>query len=323
MLLDSRVPCKAYWMRVTTMPLRPRPYGRAVDYGPVGAFLVRTYRTGGAHVNWLQPRWEYMHHHPNVRHLDLRAIGLWEARGRVVGVVHPEGMPGEAYFQLDPRYGFLRSAMLAHAERHLSHAVGGERRLIVACGDRDRRLQARLARRGYARTGDRDPTSRLDLAGPESVERPTLPPGFQLQSLAEDNDLARVDRVLWRGFGHGDDPPAGGEADRAFVQSAPNYRKDLNIVVRAPDGSFASYCGMWFEPTHAVAMVEPVATDPAWRRRGLGRAAVLEGCRRCAALGAVVALVGSEQPFYRALGFRSAYGSSYWSRRWPDDTGRG
>lgn len=100
------------------------------------------------------------------------------------------------------------------------------------------------------------------------------------------------------------------------MQSAPNYRKDLNIVVEAPDGSFVSYCGMWREPVHSLAYVEPVATDPAYRRMGLGRAAVMEGIRRGGESGARTACVGSVKPFYLALGFRPAYGSSVWRREW-------
>lgn len=53
-----------------------RRYEHESDYSRVGEFLVRTYRTSGSHVNWLQPRWEYMHHHPLIRKLDLGPIGI-------------------------------------------------------------------------------------------------------------------------------------------------------------------------------------------------------------------------------------------------------
>lgn len=43
--------------------------------------------------------------------------------------------------------------------------------------------------------------------------------------------------------------------------------------------------------------VEPVATDPDYRRMDLGKAAVLEGIRRCGELGAEVAYVGSVKDF--------------------------
>lgn len=71
-------------------------------------------------------------------------------------------------------------------------------------------------------------------------------------------------------------------------------------------------CGMFYEPTHRYAYVEPVATDPAYRRMGLGNAAVLEGMRRCAELGAQTACVGSDIEFYQALGFTAVTNSECW-----------
>ena len=91
-------------------------------------------------------------------------------------------------------------------------------------------------------------------------------------------------------------------------------RRDLKIVTVAPNGDFASFCGMFYEPQHRVAYVDPVATDPRYRRLGLGRAAVLEGIRRCGALGATVAYVGSDQQFYRSIGFTKVYDSECWVR---------
>jgi predicted N-acetyltransferase YhbS len=150
----------------------------------------------------------------------------------------------------------------------------------------------------------------------EPFPRISLPDGFRLKSLADDNDLRKVHRLFWRGFGHGDEPPDDGIKNRRFMQSAPNFRKDLNIVVEAPDGNFVSYCGMWYEPVNRIAYVEPVATDPDYRRKGLGRAAVLEGVRRCGDLGATVAYVGTAKPFYLSFGFRPIYTCSVWRREW-------
>ena len=103
------------------------------------------------------------------------------------------------------------------------------------------------------------------------------------------------------------------------MQSGPNFRPELNIVVRAPDGNFVSYSGTWFEPTNRIAYVEPVATDPDYRRRGLGKAAVLEGIRRCNVLGATVAYVGSDLAFYRALGFAKLHTSQCWTKYLEDE----
>ena len=253
----------------------------------VGRFLVRTYGTKSAHINWAQPRWEYMHYHSLIRRVQLSSIGVWETNGEIVGVVHPEHSMGTAYFEFDPGYASLKEEMLEYAEAHISAVHAGVRSLRIYINSRDEDFQRVASEIGYSKAGGSEPISHLAI----SVSLPvvTSPKGFTLKSLAKDNDLQKIDRLLWRGFDHGDEPSAGGVADREFMQSAPNFRKDLDVVVQAAGGDFVSYCGMWYEPVNAIAYVEPVATDPDYRCLGLGRAAVLEGTRTCGALGADVA----------------------------------
>jgi hypothetical protein len=45
---------------------------------------------------------------------------------------------------------------------------------------------------------------------------------------------------------------------------------------------------------------------------GLGRAAVLEGIRRCGGLGATVAFVGTGKVFYTSIGFRKGFDCDAW-----------
>jgi ribosomal protein S18 acetylase RimI-like enzyme len=221
---------------------------------------------------------------------------------------------GTAYFEIGPEWGTLKGEMLRHSEEHLSTEREGVRRLRIYINDEDGGFRREVSQRGYIRCDDSEPMSQLPIDG--RLPAASLPSGFRLRSLAENNDLRQVDRVLWRGFDHGDEPPTDGIEDRKFMQSAPNYSRELNIVVEAPDGSFASYCGMWYESEHSIAYVEPVATDPDFRRMGLARAAVTEGIRRCGAMGARVAYVGSTMPIYLSMGFQRAYGSTAWHREW-------
>ena len=298
--------------------MRPtvRHYDHEADYDGVGRSLVRTYGTTSEHINWMRPRWEYMHHHPYIPRVDLESIGVWEADGEIVGVAHPEHEMGTVYFEIDPEYGALKREVLLYAEEHIAAVSDGVRSLGVYINDWDCIFEGLASEMGYAKADRRVPMSRFAISDP--FPPISLPAGFRLKSLAEENDLRKVDRVLWRGFDHGDEPPGDGIRDREFMQSAPNFRKDLNIVVEAPDGYIASYCGMWYEPVHALAYVEPVAIDPDYRRMGLGRAAVLEGIRRCGALGGTVACVGTAKPFYLPFGFRQVYNRSMWQREWAD-----
>ena len=82
--------------------------------------------------------------------------------------------------------------------------------------------------------------------------------------------------------------------------------------------------GVWESGGEIVGVVHPehcmgvafFEADPDYRRKGLGRAAVMEGVRRGGAQGATVAYVGTAKPFYLALGFRQLYNCSVWRREW-------
>lgn len=292
----------------------PRSYDRLSDYERVGRLLLETYRNTGRHVNWVQPRWEYMHYHPLIREVNLDSIGVWEGSGEIVGVAHPEHAMGTVYLEIRSDSADLKEEMLRYAEENLSTRRNRVRRLRVFINDQDNGFQRTVSERGYTKGGGCEPMMHFGV--PDSLPPTPLPLGFRLKSLEEENDLRKVNRLLWRGFDHGDDPPEDGIEDRRFMQSAPNFRGDLNIVAEAPNGDFVSYCGVWHEPVHQLAYLEPVATDPGYRGMGLGRATVMEGIRRCGASGARTACVGSGLPFYLSLGFRKVYNRSAWHREW-------
>ena len=144
-----------------------------------------------------------------------------------------------------------------------------------------------------------------------------MPPGYSLISLAEDYDLGKFHRVLWRGFNHPGEPPTTAEEleSRRRSISGPDLNPELCIIVVSAEGEYASYCGMWYDRTTENALVEPVATDPGFRKLGLGKAAVLEAIRRCGQLGAKQAYVGSSQQFYYQIGFHPIPASTFWEVR--------
>jgi GNAT superfamily N-acetyltransferase len=104
---------------------------------------------------------------------------------------------------------------------------------------------------------------------------------------------------------------------RRRMFDTPKARRDLKIAVKAPGGDFVAFSGTFYEPTGKFAYVEPVVTVPAYRRMGLGKAAVLEGIRRCAELGATLAYVGNDLPIYQAIGFKRVYNSRCFKKHLP------
>lgn len=295
------------------MSIKFRKYNISNDFKAVSSFLIEHYQPDNKDGNFLEPAWEYLHGHPYLDEKSLDKIGVWEDSGRIVGVVHYEHKLGEAFFEIHPGYTHLKPEMLEHAEKYLYGKTKQRRRYIKAfVNDFDEEFEALVKSRGY----EKDDTlarlmSQLKITRPFRPDTP-LPDGFRLNSLAEDNDLAKLDRLIWRGFDHGDEPPEIEIEKRKKQQLVPNYRKDLNIIIVASDGNYVAYAGTWFEATNRFAYVEPVCTDPDYRRRGLGKAAVLEGIRRCGELGAEVAYVGNVLPFYLAMGFKKIFSCNCW-----------
>lgn len=299
---------------MSAMNITQRPYQKG-DCQRIGQFLTRHYQPENRDGNWLRPSWDYMHSHPNLDESVLDRIGVWEDNGEIVGVAHYESVFGEAFFECHPDYQDLKSEMLEYAEEYLSETGNGEKKLRIYTNDFDTPFESLVNEAGYQRVeGPLRPLSQMTI--PSDIPEPELPDGFRLLSLADENDLTKIDRVLWRGFNHPGEPPAGGEEDRRKMQSSPNFRKDLTIVVADSEGFFRAFCGFWYVLEHNYGVIEPLATDPDFRRMGLARAGIWEGVRRCRDLGAEIIYVGSDQPFYLSLGFKILYKTRSWLKEY-------
>jgi predicted N-acetyltransferase YhbS len=244
---------------------------------------------------------------------SLAAFGLWRLGKELVAVAHFEGGPGEAFLQVHPDHTYLKAELLDYALDALGREEGGKRQLDLHVPAFDRELEQLAQAAGFSRAVDSPgETSQFDIPGDFPALH--LPEGYHLTDRAENNDLRAINRVLWRGFNHEGAAPEQYVAGRADVEQAPLYRPELTVMVQAPDGELVSYCGIWYVPANRLAYVEPVATDPDHRRRGLARAAVLESIRRAALLGATRAIVGSGLSFYHAIGFRPIFTSYPWHK---------
>lgn len=296
------------------MTIQIRNYKGQDDYIRISDFLIKHHQPNNMDGNWLEPAWEYMHNHPYLDTSALERIGIWADDRKLVAVVNFESRLGEAFFQFHPAYKHLKRDVLEYAENFLSGvAKDGRKYLCAFVNDVDAEFNALIESRGYTRD-EREARVMMKFSIPSPFPAIQLPKGFHLTSLAEECDWAKVHRVMWRGFNHGDDVPMNEEEleSRRKLFDTPKARRDLKVAVKAPNGEFAAFCGMFYEPTNRFAYVEPVATDPAYRRMGLGKAAMLEGIQRCGALGATVAFVGNDLPIYRSVGFQKVYVSECW-----------
>jgi predicted N-acetyltransferase YhbS len=325
------------------MSTRFRRYSPEQDFVRIRDFLVDTHTLFDRPINWRLERWNYARYFvaPMLANYEQdeprpedcqKAIHLWEGltgvwenqAGEIVGVVnieHPDPSHpgwGEAFFQRHPDYESLLPEMLDYAEEHLRSQETNKLHFWVF--DYDEQLQTLAQQRGYQQNKEREAhdsvfTIRADL--PE----PVLPVGYRLQSMAEENDLDRRRRAFGLGFNHPDPREWPSLLSYQELQKAPDYRPELDLYVVAPDGQYAAFCIVWWDPHNQIACLEPVGTVPDHRRRGLARAVVLEAIRRVAALGADKVFVGSGQEFYTSIGFEIKYVSHPWAKTFSPKIG--
>jgi GNAT superfamily N-acetyltransferase len=107
--------------------------------------------------------------------------------------------------------------------------------------------------------------------GSRSLELPmqvaALPAGLTARTVTRDDraEAALIHRAAFT-------PSRVTEASYRNVHPAWPYRHDLDWAVEAPNGRFVASVLIWFDEHNRVGQLEPVATAPEYRRRGLARA---------------------------------------------------
>lgn len=280
---------------------------------------------------WHVARLDYARWHVclNCDHVQLEDVAfLWEADGKLVVMMMPDGGPGEVHFAVHPmwRTEALEEEMLAVAEEHLTAIEeDGTRKLAVWVPAQDVQRQELVRRHGYSKGRWAEYQWRRDLDAP--IPDVPVPTGYTIRSLGDGLELLERCYASGLGFHEGDIKIAVENRDDPGwyrnIQNAPLYRRDLDLVAVTADGAIASFCTIWFDDVTRSAYFEPVATVPAHQRRGLGKALLTEGLRRLQRMGATRAFVSGFSVAANAL-YRSVMGPEHelyeqWVKEWPDD----
>jgi len=313
------------------MSIKPafRPYQTEDDFWRMREFLRRVFVLNGRlERSWHVSRLDYARWHTclNCAKVRLEDVAfLWEAGGELVAFLMPDGGPGEAHLCVDPtlRTPELEEEMLAVAEERLPR-VGedGSRRLYVWSPEHDGQRREMLRRHGYSQDDWPEYQWQRRLDAP--ISDVPLAPGYTVRPLGDGLELLERCYASGLGFHEGDIKTAVENRDDPSwyrnIQSAPLYRRDLDLVAVAPDGAIASFCTIWFDDVTRSAQYEPVATVPAHQRRGLGKALLTEGLRRLQRMGALTAFVSGFSTAANAL-YRSVMGPDHemcevWIKTW-------
>ncbi|MDF2686778.1 MAG: GCN5-related N-acetyltransferase [Clostridia bacterium] len=279
------------------------------DFHKVWKFLERINNENITTPNFLWARWEWMFSLPYIDEASLSQIGIWEDDGIIVALATYETNLGEVYFCVDSHYSYLKSEMLTYARLKLKSIKDNNFRALIPNDDRE--MQKAALTQGFLPTQNKECTSVIYINDSLNYK---LPDGFHISSMADEYNFSKLERCFWRGFNHEGEPSQTEQARREHETSSsgPHWNGELNMKVIAPNGDYAAYCGIWYKKGADYALVEPVCTDPQYRRMGCGKAAVLEAVKRCGELGAIKAFVGSSQQFYYSIGFCPYSTETWW-----------
>ncbi len=299
-----------------------RPAQTEADYWRVYRFLIDCVPLIPLGHHWDMRRWE------GLRFYDARPTGnpdwmhgryLWETEsGQLVGIVHRDG-PSTVYLEVHPHYRHLEPEMVDWAEAHLRGPMkeGDGQQIHFFVYDYDASRQEMLATRGYEQM-NYGGVIRHQRFGEQALAKPQVAAGYTLRTTNPEDlaDCQKIADLLNAAFGRTFHTA---EEYQWFTRNAPSFRQYLDLVVVAPDGTFASYVGIPYDNVNRRGIFEPVCTHPEHRQRGLGKALMQEGLLRLQTMGAVDVAVetGDMIPanaLYDSLGFTQVERGHYWRK---------
>lgn len=261
---------------------RSRPFAGEDDFAAMQALASAAAGTGlpdygtPGDLDW----WRCTDDNPE----RVRDAQLWFADdGSPVGFAWPRDKQVDIISH--PAHVAVEAEMLAWSEEW-ARARGVETFTAWAY-TRDAARNRLLTERGYVRSEEHFTYHRRALTG--ALPAGDLPEGYQLRHVTGEADLEQRVAVHRDAFA----PSRMTVEKHRRVRRAAYYRPELDLVVVAPDGSFAAFCIVWYDAATQIGAFEPVGCHSAHRRRGLATAVLAEGMRRLCDLGAKYACVNS------------------------------
>jgi ribosomal protein S18 acetylase RimI-like enzyme len=306
-----------------------RPLETEQDWWRVHNLLTETFAITGPGFNWELRRWEGGRFHSVITEWKPDLFPdhqLWETQaGRLVGLALREG--DEICLQIHPDYrDELEEAMIEYGEAHFAQPnPEGRKQVHMTVYEYDAVRWKLLKKHGYEKMPYGWITRWMRL-GNQPLKEPVVASGYQMrvthpESEGEEHwtDCQRMADLLNWAFNR----PGFHQAKEYhnFVTQAPMFLVELNLVMVAPDGTFAAHAALNYDSANRFAIFEPVCTHPEHRQLGLAKALMLEGLRRVRQLGARVVEVSTgdadaANALYDSIGFTEYYKAYAWKKVW-------
>jgi ribosomal protein S18 acetylase RimI-like enzyme len=178
---------------------------------------------------------------------------------------------------------------------------------VVVVSSADHALESELEESGYEVGGIEGPIFIRDLT--EEDVAPVAPPGFTLRSMSGEGEADNRRRASHAAFKSTMDP----------ADHLERYLRFMRLVAVTADGRIAAFM-VWWPDASGIAQIEPMGTDPAFHRQGVGRALMQHGFARMKEAGMTQVRVVTDDyrhdavAFYSAVGFTKTAELRFWRR---------
>ncbi len=253
---------------------------------------------------------------------------IWETTsGDIAAVIHPT-CHDEICMHIHPHFrtSALEDEMIAYAEMHHSDWTGdGQRILYVPIYPNDSLRREILVQRGFRHRPRLIHHWQRDLEAPLPDVSP--PSEYKIRSMGSEDELPARSWASWRAF-HAQEPEENYDGDYSWyrnMQSAPLYRRDLDIVAATPSGEIGAFCTIAYDDYTRSAVIVLEGTAAEHRQLGLEKAITIEGLRRLKSLGCnrVFAIADEEDidALYRAT-MQTYMAVQPWVKIWNPQGGK-
>jgi len=272
-----------------SMTISRRDYHWKEDFDLVRRFLMDTYNLTHTFQNWIPSMFENIKYGPCGSEyndeVEDRLIGIWEETSsssrpsslRTIAVTN-SSTHGDSWIHIHPSYRHTEREIVRWLEEQRMKSRSAENPKLelyfrVSVTDEERRTL--LKELGYEDAGLEECIQVRPVNAP--IPKCRLPKGFEIRQADLGRDFERYRAVQAAVFPH---CARMTERLARVYASAQFYNADLDLVVVAPSGEFASFVMVRIDPVSRMAELEPVGTHPDYRRLGLARAVICEGFRR-------------------------------------------
>lgn len=270
------------------------------QYPRIYQFLSNAEKAGyNEHFHW--GRFDWMQNHPLLDVDKLTNIAMFkDETGEIAGMITYDTCYDDRVYLL---HTTSNKALLHQMIDTVLEMEPGD--VTVKVNSKDTVLAAVLQERQFTRTGKDVSVLELDLSRPLEYE---IPAGYSISPQKFDMDPWQYQLVIHKGFDNEGIPEQWDE--EVFTREINKSIKTFAIT----EDEYCAHCGLWYTEG-TTAYVEPVATIPEHRKKGLARAVIYEACRRAKRLGAKRATVLSDQDFYHRIGFKSSSEVYCWEKK--------